>query len=104
MVEEIRRQLKNERIRNKEVAPDYDACIAISTEESLKEMIAPGALVIFTPLVFGILFGPKGLAGMLPGSLVSGVQMAISSANTGGAWDNTKKYIEAGHYRDPETN
>jgi inorganic pyrophosphatase len=60
-------------------------------------MVAPGCLVIITPLVFGMLFGPKGLAGMLPGSLVSGVQMAISAANTGGAWDNCKKYIEAGN-------
>lgn len=101
MVKEIRKQLaENPKIKTREVAPDYNRCIAISTEESLKEMIAPGALVIFTPLVFGILFGPKGLAGMLPGSLVSGVQMAISSANTGGAWDNTKKYIEAGLYVD----
>jgi inorganic pyrophosphatase len=57
-------------------------------------MVAPGCLVIITPLVFGMLFGPKGLAGMLPGSLVSGVQMAISAANTGGAWDNCKKEIE----------
>lgn len=56
-----------------EKEPDYNACIAVSTEESLKEMIAPGALVIITPLIFGICFGPKGLAGMLPGSLVSGV-------------------------------
>jgi inorganic pyrophosphatase len=56
-------------------------------------MIAPGCLVIFTPLVIGVLFGPKAIAGFLPGALVSGVQMAISAANTGGAWDNAKKYI-----------
>lgn len=56
-------------------------------------MIAPGALVIITPLALGFLFGPVILAGFLPGSLVSGVQMAISAANTGGAWDNAKKYI-----------
>jgi len=73
MVEEIREQLKDPEIRNKTKPPNYERCIAISTKESLREMIAPGALVIFTPLVFGILFGPKGLAGMLPGSLVSGV-------------------------------
>ena len=56
-------------------------------------MIAPGCLVIFTPLLIGIAFGPKAVAGLLPGSLVSGVQLAISAANTGGAWDNAKKYI-----------
>jgi Na+/H+-translocating membrane pyrophosphatase len=53
--------------------------------------------VIFTPLVIGFLFGPKAIAGLLPGALVSGVQMAIASSNSGGAWDNAKKYIEAGH-------
>lgn len=56
-------------------------------------MIAPACLVIFTPLIIGVLFGPRALAGFLPGALVSGVQMAISAANTGGAWDNAKKYI-----------
>ena len=56
-------------------------------------MIIPGCLVIFTPIVIGVAFGPKALAGFLPGALVSGVQMAISAANTGGAWDNAKKYI-----------
>lgn len=59
-------------------------------------MIAPGALVIFTPLVVGFLFGTRAVAGLLPGALFSGVQMAISSANAGGAWDNAKKYIESG--------
>jgi inorganic pyrophosphatase len=59
-------------------------------------MIAPGALVIFTPLVCGFFFGPKAVAGLLPGALVSGVQIAISASNTGGAWDNAKKYIESG--------
>ena len=59
-------------------------------------MIAPGCLVILTPLLLGFTFGPKILAGFLPGAIVSGVQMAISAANTGGAWDNAKKYIESG--------
>lgn len=59
-------------------------------------MIPPGALVIFTPVVVGILFGTKTLAGVLAGALVSGVQMAVSMSNTGGAWDNAKKYVEAG--------
>ena len=56
-------------------------------------MIAPGCLVIFTPLALGFIFGPVMVAGFLPGAIVSGVQMAISAANTGGAWDNAKKYI-----------
>jgi len=75
----------------------YAKCIAIATDASLKEMIAPGALVLLTPLIVGFLFGVKMLAGVLLGSLASGVSMAISASNTGGAWDNAKKYIGAGH-------
>lgn len=60
-------------------------------------MILPGILVIFTPLLIGLLFGEKAIGGYLIGVIVSGVQMAISSSNTGGAWDNAKKYIEAGN-------
>jgi inorganic pyrophosphatase len=74
---------------------DYNECIAISTDASLKEMIIPGIMVIFTPLVMGALFGPKAVSGYLAGVIVSGVQMAISSSNSGGAWDNAKKYIES---------
>ena len=59
-------------------------------------MIAPGLLVIGSPFVMGVLFGPRGVSGLLAGSIVSGVQIAISFSNTGGAWDNAKKYIEAG--------
>lgn len=59
-------------------------------------MVGPGALVILTPLLFGCLLGPVVIAGILPGALVSGVQMAISMSNSGGAWDNAKKYIEGG--------
>jgi len=67
-------------------------------QASLAEMIAPGALVILTPVVVGTLFGTRTLSGLLAGSLVSGVQMAVSMSNTGGAWDNAKKYVEV---RDP---
>ena len=63
-------------------------------QASLGEMIAPGALVMLTPLVVGILFGTRTLSGILAGALVSGVQMAVSMSNTGGAWDNAKKYEE----------
>eukprot|EP00163_Fabomonas_tropica_P024825 TRINITY_DN4277_c0_g3_i3.p1 TRINITY_DN4277_c0_g3~~TRINITY_DN4277_c0_g3_i3.p1 ORF type:complete len:156 (+),score=55.13 TRINITY_DN4277_c0_g3_i3:37-468(+) len=78
--------------------PDYRRCVKIATDASLREMIAPGALVMLSPLVTGFLFGKNALAGLLAGALVSGVQMAISSSNTGGAWDNAKKYIEAGAF------
>merc|ERR1712048_25201 len=83
-------------IINEGVAPDYEKCIRISTNSSLKEMIAPGALVILSPLVAGLGFGKNACAGMLSGALVSSVQLAISMSNTGGAWDNSKKYISAG--------
>lgn len=63
-------------------------------------MILPGLLVIFTPIVFGVVLHPKLVAGLLPGALLSGIQLAISMANTGGAWDNAKKHIEAGEVRD----
>jgi len=76
--------------------PDYERCVAISTKASLREMIAPGALVILSPIITGFVFGVHALTGLLAGSLVSGVQMAISSSNTGGAWDNAKKYVEKG--------
>merc|ERR1740129_1603713 len=76
--------------------PDYAACIEISTVASLHEMIKPGILVMGTPLFVGFMFGCKALAGVLIGALVSGVCGAISASNTGGAWDNAKKYIEQG--------
>lgn len=63
-------------------------------QASLSEMIPPGALVMLTPVVVGVLFGTRTLAGVLAGALVSGVQMAVSMSNTGGAWDNAKKYVE----------
>ncbi len=75
---------------------DPEECIKISTNASLKQMIIPGVMVIFTPLIIGKLLGPRANAGYLAGVIVSGVQMAISSSNSGGAWDNAKKFIEAG--------
>merc|ERR1711977_700135 len=76
--------------------PDYEKCIDISTKASLREMIAPGLLVMFSPLVAGMGFGKNACAGMLTGALASSVQLAISMSNTGGAWDNSKKWISAG--------
>jgi inorganic pyrophosphatase len=84
------------KIMNEGMAPDYERCIRISTEASLREMLAPGALVILSPLVAGFGFGRNATAGLLTGALVSSVQLAISMSNTGGAWDNSKKYISAG--------
>jgi Na+/H+-translocating membrane pyrophosphatase len=74
--------------------PDYDACIKISTEASLREMVPPAAMVIFTPLFTGIFFGVTAVSGLLVGALIASVQLAISMSNSGGAWDNAKKYIE----------
>jgi len=74
--------------------PDYAGCIRISTEASLRKMIAPGALVLGAPLVAGFVFGPPAVAGLLAGAIVSGVQVAISASNSGGAWDNAKKTTE----------
>ena len=78
------------------VKPDYQRCIEIATKQSLNEMIAPGALVICTPILVGMLFGVEAVAGLLTGAISSSVQMAISMSNTGGAWDNAKKYTEKG--------
>ncbi len=97
MVYEVERQFKenpNLLVENSPDRPDYTKCVAISTQASLKEMIAPGALVIFSPLITGTFFGVYALYGLLTGSLLSSVQLAISMSNTGGAWDNAKKYIE----------
>jgi inorganic pyrophosphatase len=76
--------------------PDHAKCIKISTDASLKEMILPGLLVMISPIVTGAFFGVEAVSGLLVGSLTSGVQLAISQANTGGAWDNAKKYVEKG--------
>merc|ERR1719183_343531 len=78
----------------KQAEPNYQECIQISTNASLWYMIAPGLMVILVPIVGGILFGPKAVEGILAGSIVSGVQVAISASNTGGAWDNAKKETE----------
>jgi len=94
MVEECARQFPL--ILSNQAKPDYKTCIAISTQASLREMLAPGALVILSPLVTGVAFGKDATAGLLTGAMVSSVQLAISMSNSGGAWDNAKKWIEAG--------
>ncbi|VAI81090.1 unnamed protein product [Triticum turgidum subsp. durum] len=97
MVEEVRRQFNTiPGLMEGTAKPDYATCVKISTDASIKEMIPPGTLVMLTPLIVGTFFGVETLSGVLAGALVSGVQIAISASNTGGAWDNAKKYIEAG--------
>jgi len=97
---EVRRQFKNINIKNGREEPDYAACIMVSTNASLKEMISPGLLVILTPIILGVVVHPILVAGILPGALISGIQMAISMSNSGGAWDNAKKHIEGKHIKD----
>jgi len=99
MVNEVRRQFREiEGIMEGTAKPDYERCVAISTRASLREMIPPAMLVILSPILTGYIFGVFALAGLLAGSLVSSVQLAISASNTGGAWDNAKKYVEQGHH------
>jgi K(+)-stimulated pyrophosphate-energized sodium pump len=98
MIEEVRRQFKTiPGIMEGTGEPDYARCVAISTQAALREMIAPGILIMGTPLLAGYLFGVQSVAGILVGSLVAGGVLAIASSNSGGAWDNAKKYIEAGN-------
>ena len=98
MVQEVRRQFKEiAGIMEGKAEPDYQSCIKISTEASLKEMVLPGILAVVCPIIVGFLLGPQGLAGFLAGALISGVALALMMSNAGGAWDNAKKYIEEGN-------
>ncbi len=98
MISEVRRQFKEKPgIMAGTEKPDYRTCVSISTHAALKEMIVPGVLAVIAPLAIGLLLGAEALGGLLAGSLVSGVMMAIFMSNSGGAWDNAKKYIEEGH-------
>ena len=97
MIEEVRRQFRaRPGILSGTDEPDYKSCVAIATNAAIKLMLAPGFLVMFTPLIYGALFGVEALAGLLAGALVSGLVLAISASNSGGGWDNAKKYIEGG--------
>lgn len=99
MIEEVRRQFREKPgILKGTDRPDYTTCVAISTQASLKEMYVPGIMAVLVPIVIGILLGVEALGGLLVGSLVTGVLMAIFMSNSGGAWDNAKKYIESGHH------
>ncbi|MCC8142098.1 MAG: sodium-translocating pyrophosphatase [Lachnospiraceae bacterium] len=99
MIEEVRRQFRSDPgILEGTSKPDYTSCIGISTRASLREMIVPGVVAIAVPIVVGIVLGPAALGGLLAGALVTGVMLAIFMANSGGAWDNAKKYIEGGEH------
>jgi len=99
MIGEVRRQFKEiAGLMDGKARPDYARCVDISTGAALKQMIVPGLLAVVTPLVIGLVLGREALGGLLAGTLVTGVLVAIQMANSGGAWDNAKKYIEAGNY------
>ncbi|SFG19280.1 sodium-translocating pyrophosphatase [Oribacterium sp. WCC10] len=98
MIEEVRRQFHEDPgIMAGTSRPDYKSCVGISTTAALREMIIPGILAVAAPLLTGVLLGAESLGGLLAGSLVSGVMLAIFMSNSGGAWDNAKKYIENGN-------
>ena len=96
MIDEVRRQFKEKPgiLQGKE-QPDYSRCVSISTKAALREMVLPGVMAVAAPLAVGFLLGVECLGGLLAGSLVTGVMLAIFMANSGGAWDNAKKYIES---------
>lgn len=99
MIEEVRRQFRTiPGILEGKGKPDYKNCVAISTHAALRQMILPGILAIVSPIIIGVLLGAEALGGMLGGSLTTGVLLAIFMSNSGGAWDNAKKYIEGGHH------
>jgi len=98
MVEEVRYQFKKFKLlesdKNK---PDYERCVRISTNRALKAMMLPSLLAVVTPVVVGVILKPTGLGGLLMGSIATGFLLAVFLSNSGGAWDNAKKYIESGH-------
>ena len=98
MVNEVRRQFREiPGIMDGTGQPDYARCVDISTKGALREMVMPGVLAVLAPLVVGYTLGATALGGMLIGSIVGGFMLAVTMANAGGAWDNAKKYVEAGH-------
>ena len=99
MIEEVRRQFREKpEIMKGTAKPDYKSCVSISTTAALHEMMLPGIMAVVVPVIVGVILGVEALGGLLSGALVTGVLMAIFMSNTGGAWDNAKKYIETGHH------
>ena len=98
MVEEVRRQFREiEGILTGKAEPDYARCVAISTKGAQQEMILPSMIAVFAPVIVGLVFGVPGVFGLLAGGLSTGFVLAVFMANSGGAWDNAKKYVEEGH-------
>jgi len=99
IVVEVRRQFRTiPGIMEYKSDPDYASCVALCTKGALKEMVAPALLAIIVPILTGLVLGPIGVVGLLGGVSVTGFAMAVFMSNAGGAWDNAKKYIEAGHH------
>lgn len=99
MIEEVRRQFREiPGIMEGKAKPDFRKCVDISTSAALKQMVLPGVLAVVVPLAVGIILGPAALGGLVAGAVVTGVLVAIQMANSGGAWDNAKKYIETGKH------
>ena len=99
MIEEVRRQFREiPGIMDGTGRPEYERCVDISTAAALREMVVPGLMAVLVPVIVGYVIGAQALGGLLAGSIVTGVMLAIFMSNAGGAWDNAKKYIESGHH------
>jgi K(+)-stimulated pyrophosphate-energized sodium pump len=98
MVTEVRRQFREIKgILTREATPDYARCVEISTKGAQREMLLPSIVAIVVPILVGLILGPAGVMGLLIGGLGSGFVLAVFMSNSGGAWDNAKKYVEEGH-------
>ena len=99
MIEEVRRQFREiDGLMEGNAPADYAKAVDISTQGAMREMVLPGVLAVVAPLAVGAILGPEALAGLLIGAIATGFLLAIMMANAGGAWDNAKKYVEAGHH------
>ena len=99
MVQEVRRQFREiPGLMEGTAVADYARAVDISTRGAMKEMVLPGLIAVTAPVIVGLLLGPEALGGLLIGAIASGFLLAIMMANAGGAWDNAKKYVEAGHH------
>ncbi len=105
MIQEVRRQFKaNPLIMQGKADPDYSTCVDISTRAALRQMVVPGLLVVCAPILVGVILGPQAAAGFMMVATIGGIMMALVMNNGGGAWDNAKKYIEAGYLKDENGN